>query len=64
MPPDELFTPIKIFWDNNKWLMLVVVMLILAAYGSVLILGKNNPIEIEIEKAIEKETGLQIDLTP
>lgn len=55
---------IKDFLAKN-WKIIVILMVgILVAYGSVAFLGKNNPIELEIEKVIEVETGVKIDLTP
>jgi hypothetical protein len=52
------------FWRNYKWALILTLMLILTAYGTVFILGKNNPIELEIEKVLEKEIGFPVDLTP
>ena len=55
---------IKDFIIKN-WLMIIIVILaIFVGYGSVFYLGKNNPIELEVEKIIEIETGAKIDLTP
>lgn len=52
------------FWATYKWHIIIVVSSIIIAYSSVYFLGKNNPIELEVENFIEQETGYHIDLTP
>lgn len=52
------------FLEKNWPIILIIITTVVVAYGSVVILGKNNPIEIEAEKVIEAETGLKVDLTP
>lgn len=50
---------------SKNWIIITFLFAaILGAYCSVFFLGKNNPIEIEIEKLIDVETGVKIDLTP
>lgn len=62
--PPEISTPIATFWQTYKWVIIIVASCVMIGYLSVLILGKNNPIELEIEKVIESETGLHVNLTP
>jgi hypothetical protein len=62
--PPEIANPIVAFWQTYKWIIVIVVACIAVGYLSVLILGKNNPIELEVEKVIEAETGLHLNLTP
>lgn len=64
MIPNEIFSKIQNFLFVYKWTLIVMGISIIVAYASVLILGKNNPVELEIEKMIDKETGLDINLTP
>ena len=54
----------KNFFSMHWPLMVILAVSILAAYISIAFLGRDNPIEMEIEKVIEIETGLKIDLTP
>ena len=61
---DEILEPFKNFWSKYSWLILLVSGLLIMAYCSVIFLGKNNEIELEIEKVIEVETGVKLDLTP
>jgi hypothetical protein len=62
--PDEVSDPIVAFVKKYKWVILIIGSCVIVGYASVLLLGKNNPIEIEVEKVIEAETGLHVDLTP
>lgn len=62
--PPEITTPLNLFWQKYKWIILIVASCVMVGYLSVLVFGKNNPIELEIEKVIEAETGLHVDLTP
>lgn len=62
--PKQFFDQMNSFWQNYKFLILLTVIFVMIGYLSVLFLGKNNLIEVEIEKVIEMETGLKIDLTP
>jgi len=55
---------IKDFLSKNWKVIVILVVGVVIAYGSVLYLGKNNPIELEVEKVIEVETGVKLDLTP
>jgi len=52
------------FWEKWSKPIIFGTVLLILAYGSVLVLGKNNPVELDIEKVIEVETGLKVDLTP
>lgn len=52
------------FLKANWKVILIITVGIIVAYGSVAFMGKNNPIEIAIEKVIEAETGIKVDLTP
>lgn len=52
------------FLKKNWELVAILIISIAVAYVSVLFLGKDNPIEEEIEKVIEVETGVKVDLTP
>lgn len=54
----------KDFLNSKFFVVMIIFILVIIAYSSVFFLGKNNPIELEIEKVIETETGLKIDLTP
>ena len=68
MIPDEIKAVINNFYTTkiqpNFWLIAIVFILVFIAYGSVIFLGKNNKIELEIEAVIEQETGVKVDLTP
>ena len=57
---DLIIGPLK----KYKWAIIIVAACVVVGYLSVLVLGKNNPIELEIEKVIEIETGLNVNLTP
>lgn len=61
---DNFFNSMSLFFQQYKWAIIIVFACVLIGYGSVVFLGKNNPIELEVEKVIEVETGLKIDLTP
>ena len=63
MPP-ELLDTMKGFWSKYRFFIMFSLLLILIGYGSAAILGKNNPIEQEVEKVLDAETGLDIKLTP
>ena len=54
----------KDFLAKNWKVILIVTVGVIVAYGSVVFMGKNNPIELDIEKVIEAETGIKVDLTP
>ena len=56
--------PIIDFFMKNEWVIILIIGSIVVAYASVAILGKNNPIELEVEKVIEAQTGVHVDLTP
>ena len=62
--PPEITNLIVSFWQTYKWIIVIVVACIVVGYLSVFILGKNNPVELEIEKVIEAETGVRVDLSP
>lgn len=68
MIPSEIKLAFYTFYTTkilpNLWLIAVVSILVVVAYGSVIFLGKDNKIETEIEAVIEAETGVKIDLTP
>lgn len=64
MIPPEVLKPIQDFWAKYNWIIIIVIICVVVGYISVIFLGKNNPIELEIEKVIEIETGLHVDLTP
>ena len=50
---------------SANWKMIVILIVgVIIAYSSVYFMGKNNAIELEIEKVIEVETGVMINLTP
>ena len=48
--------------DSKVLLALIIAVII--AYISTLFLGQENPIEVGVEKAIETQTGIKIDITP
>jgi hypothetical protein len=52
------------FLKKNWELVVMLVISIAVAYTAVYFLGKDNPIEQEVEQVIEAETGVKIDLTP
>lgn len=64
MIPDEIKLPVKNFLLKNWIIIIILISCIGVGYTSVVFLGKNNPIEQDIEKVIEVETGVKIDLTP
>lgn len=55
---------IKEFLSKNWKLIVILTVGVLVAYGSVIYMGKDNPIEQEVELLIQEETGVKIDLTP
>lgn len=61
--PDEITGPIMNFLNKNAWIILILLFSIIVGYVSVLFLGKNNVLEIEVEKVIEQQTGIQVNLT-
>ena len=62
--PNEVSDPIIGALKKYKWVIIIVAACVVVGYASVLFLGKNNPVELEIEKVIEVETGVHVDLTP
>jgi len=64
MIPPEILKPIQDFWAKYRSIIIIVIALVLVGYSSVMFLGKDNPIEEEVEKVIEIETGVKVDLTP
>jgi hypothetical protein len=54
----------KSIFSKPVFVISIMVILITLVYLSVVFLGKNNIVEVEIEKIVEKETGLTIDFTP
>lgn len=54
----------KDFLSNNWKVIVIIFAAVIAGYVSVIFLGKDNPIELDVEKIIEMETGVKIDLTP
>lgn len=62
--PPEISSEVSSFWQSYKWVIIIVASCVAIGYLSVLFLGKNNPVELEIEKVIEAETGVHVDLTP
>lgn len=62
--PPEVSDPILNFLKTQKWIILILVISIILAYFSVMLLGKNNIVELEVEKVIEIETGVEVNLTP
>lgn len=61
---EEKFNVYKELIYPNRWLLAFFGLLLLIGLSSVIFLGKDNPIEKEVEKIIEVETGLNIDLSP
>lgn len=55
---------IKEYFIQNWKMIISSILIILIAYSSVIYLGKNNAIELDLEQAFEYETGIKIDLTP
>jgi len=64
MIPPEIANPIKDFMSKRWEIIVIIIASIAAGYVSVIFLGKDNPVESEVEKVIEIETGVKIDLTP
>lgn len=60
--PDEISQPIHQFFSNNI-IIISLILLFIAAFVSVIFLGNDNSIEQGIEKVIEAESGIKIDLT-
>lgn len=54
----------KEFLSKTLMITIIVISCLLIGYVSVIFLGKDNPIEQEVEKIIEAETSVVIDLTP
>ena len=53
-------------WEKYGVILLILILLLLFITGSIMIFGRNNPIENELEiiaeEIIKQETGLTIDL--
>lgn len=64
MIPDKIWIPIREFFGRNAWVIIILIIAICVAYVSVILLGSDNQVEVAVEKIIETETGLRIDLTP
>ncbi len=64
MIPDEILIPIREFFVKNAWVIIILIIAICVGYVSVIFLGSDNQVEVAVEKIIETETGLRIDLTP
>lgn len=62
--PQEITTPLKAFFVKNCWVIIIIIACILVGYASVIFLGSDNQVEVAVEKVIEAETGVRIDLTP
>jgi len=50
--------------SNNYKVIVIIAVCIIVAYLSVIFMGKDNPIELDIENVIEAQTGIKVDLTP
>lgn len=64
MIPDEILIPIREFFVKNAWIIIILIISICVCYVSVIFLGSDNQVEVAVEKIIETETGIRIDLTP
>lgn len=64
MIPDEIAKPMRDFMTTNKWAIIITITSIAIGLGSIIFLGKDNVVEQEVEKIIEAETGINLDLTP
>lgn len=62
--PPEISTPVTEFLSRNRWTIIIILISIMVGYASVAFLGPNNQVEVAVEKVIEAETGLRVDLTP
>ena len=62
--PQEITTPIMDFLKKNRWIIIIIIACIFFGYASVIFLGPDNQVEVAVEKIIEAETGITIDLTP
>lgn len=64
MIPLELMIPIKNFLNKNFFVICILIVCVIVAYVSIAMLGRDNPIEQDIEKLVEVETGIHVDFTP
>lgn len=64
MIPAEILIPLREFFVKNAWIIILLIILICVAYASVIFLGTDNQVEVAVEKIIEAETSIRIDLTP
>lgn len=64
MIPTEISDKLKLFFSNSKYIIVITIVCLIIAYASVAFLGKDNIVEQEIEKVIQIETGISLDLTP
>lgn len=64
MIPAEISALIREFFVKNAWIILIIIICICVAYASVVLLGSDNQVEVAVEKIIEAETGIHVDLTP
>lgn len=62
--PDEISVILKNFWFKNWHIILIITSCIVIGYASVTLWGPDNPIEQDVEKVIEAQTGISVDLTP
>lgn len=58
------FLSLEVFFSTHWPVIVILAVSVLVAYISVAFLGQNNPIELQIEKVLELETGIRVDLTP
>ncbi len=58
--PDEILEKLKSF----NLIILFMIVLIIFGFISIIFLGNDNPIEQRVEKIIETETGVKLDLSP
>ncbi len=64
MIPTEISALIREFFVKNAWIIIILIICVCVAYASMIFLGSDNQVEVAVEKIIEAETGIHIDLTP
>lgn len=62
--PDEVLIPIRGFFVRNWVLIIIIATAVISGYASVVFLGNDNVVEENVEKIIEAQTGVKVELTP
>jgi len=59
--PPELQKPLNEFISKNGLIIILIISCVIIGYVSMIFMVRNSPVEVEIEKIIEAETGIKQD---